>query len=284
MSAVSDAIAALPPLRATIEAAGLQASRALGQNFLLDLNLTASITRLVKNLPDYEAIEIGPGPGGLTRALLMGGAQHVHAFELDARAIEALQPLVQAAQGRLTLHHKDALHVNPMAIGTNGKRIIVANLPYNIATPLLFNWLALIDIHGTDALCQMVLMFQKEVAERIVATPSSKAYGRLAVMAQHVCAVKIAKILPPDAFTPPPAVHSAIVTFTPHAPKATCRFETLEKIVAASFQQRRKMLRQSLKPYVSALEACGIDPTLRAENLSVPQFEALAMMIEKSEG
>lgn len=280
MNAVSnEAILALPPLRDVITAAGLQATKALGQNFLLDLNLTSSIATLHGPLDGLEAVEIGPGPGGLTRALLLGGAARVHAIEFDGRAVAALQPLVDAAQGRLVLHQGDALEIDPLGLGADGTRVVIANLPYNVATPILINLLRGIHARGSDAAKFMLLMFQKEVADRIVAKPDSKTYGRLSVMAQWVCDVKTVKVLSPNAFTPPPKVHSAIVRFLPKVRSDTVPFDTMEKLVAEAFNHRRKMLRQSLKPYVHLFAEAGIDETMRAEDVPVDAYVRLAGLL-----
>lgn len=284
MSAVFDieaALAALPPLRDVIREGGLQASKALGQNFLLDLNLTGSIARLNGALDGLDAVEIGPGPGGLTRALLLAGAAGVHAIEYDPRAIAVLEPLAMAAGGRLQLHHGDALALDPLRFGRDGARVVIANLPYNVATPILINLLR--GIHADPSVVRfMLLMFQKEVADRIVAAPDSKAYGRLSVMAQWLCGVKTMKVIPPSAFTPPPKIHSAVVRFIPRVREDDVAFGTMETILAAAFGQRRKMLRQSMKPYAAALEAVGIDPTLRAEDVSVADYVRLARHVEEA--
>ncbi len=275
MSAASnDLIRALPPLRDVIRDAGLQATKALGQNFLLDLNLTGSIARLNGPLDGLNVVEIGPGPGGLTRALLLENALRVHAIEYDTRAIAALEPLAAASQGRLQLHHADALEADILGYGDT----VIANLPYNVATPILVRLMR--DVGRINF---MLLMFQKEVAERIAAKPDSKAYGRLAVICQWLCDVKVVKVLPPSAFTPPPKVHSAVVLFKPKAKAADApQFETMERVVAAAFNQRRKMLRSSLGEYAVHMEKAGIDGSLRAEDLDVASFVRLARCVEGS--
>jgi len=270
---VSDPIDQLPPLREVIANAGLQATKALGQNFLLDLNLTRSIARQAGGLNSIDVIEVGPGPGGLTRALLLEGARSVHAVEYDTRAIAALQPLVEASTGRLHLHHGDALDVDVKQLGADGHRAIIANLPYNIATPLLLGFL-----QNIDSISFMLLMFQQEVAQRICASSGTKAYGRLSVMSQYLCKTKIVKTLPPGAFTPPPKINSSVVHFVPCKAKDLPPFDVMERIVSAAFSQRRKMLRTTLKDYAGYLEAAGIDPTARAEDIPVANYVALARL------
>jgi len=271
----SDPILNLPPLRDVIRDAGLQATKALGQNFLLDLNLTGAIARLNGDLDGKSVVEIGPGPGGLTRALLLAGAKEVHAVEYDARAIEALQPLAEAAGGRLRLHHGDALDID--IAGLADQPAVISNLPYNVATPILIKLLK--NIGRIDF---MLLMFQKEVADRIVAKPDSKTFGRLSVMSQWLCKTKSMKTLPPSAFTPPPKIHSSVVLFLPRREENQPRFETMEKILAAAFNQRRKMLRSSLSDYAAYLSAAGIDETLRAEDVPVEAYVRLAREVEKA--
>ena len=269
------AIANLPPLRETIAAANLSATRKLGQNFLLDLNLTDKIARAAAgeapDLSGFDVIEIGPGPGGLTRALLARGAKRVLAVERDARAIAALQPLVAASDGRLVLIEGDALKVDLLAEITT-PRLVVANLPYNIATPLLIGWL-----HRLHDFAGLTLMFQEEVAQRIVASPGSKAYGRLSVLCQIAAMPKLVLRLPPRAFTPPPKVSSAVVRFVPRA-APLAPLAIIEKITALAFGQRRKMLRTTLLPTLgeAALAAAGILPTARAEEVSPVQYAILA--------
>jgi len=265
----------LPPLREVIRDNGLDARKGLGQHFLLDLNLTRKIARTAGDLADRDVMEVGPGPGGLTRALLETQAENVVAVERDARCITALAPLVEAARGRLRLIEGDALQADPVELVAPGAAI-VANLPYNVGTPLLFRWLDL-----WDHLSVMVLMFQLEVAERITARPGDRHYGRIAVMANWRWRAEKAFDLPARAFTPPPKVASAVVHLTPRAaPLAEADAEALSTVVAAAFNQRRKMLRQSLKGLgVDAgalLEAADIDPTRRAETLSIEEFCALA--------
>jgi 16S rRNA (adenine1518-N6/adenine1519-N6)-dimethyltransferase len=263
----------LPPLRDVIRAHGLDAKKTLGQHFLLDLNLTAKIARGAGEMDGVTAIEIGPGPGGLTRALLDTPAKHIVAIERDDRAVAALQGLVEASGGRLTVIGADALATDVVAI-TQAPRAIVANLPYNVATPLLLGWL-----ERADQFEHLTLMFQKEVADRLVAVPRTKAYGRLSVMTQWRTDAKILFDLPASAFTPPPKVVSSVVRLVPK-PLDEIPFNRMERIVAGAFGQRRKMLRQSLKsvtPDVEAwLERAGVRPTARAEELDTDAFVRLA--------
>lgn len=275
----------LPPLKETIAAHGLSAQKALGQNFLLDLNITDKIARYVFDslkTPDQTSLfEIGPGPGGLTRSLLKLGTKQVTAIEFDPRAIEALQELKTAANECLTLVHGDAMEQDLTTLSP-APRAIAANLPYNIATPLLIGWLVQIrqDYQTYES---MTLMFQKEVGQRICAAPESKAYGRLAVISQWLCHTRMVYDLPPSAFTPPPKVTSSVVQLTPRVmEEGQPAFKTVEKITAAAFNQRRKMIRQSLKPYVDVLEELGIETTKRAENLNVSDYIAIAKAVEAS--
>ena len=274
------ALDALPPLRDVIARHGLAARKSLGQNFLLDLNLTRRIARSAGSLADHTIVEVGPGPGGLTRALLMEGARRVVAIERDERCLPALAEIEAAAPGRLTVIHGDALEVN-MAALVDGPARVVANLPYNVATPLLVNWLE------TDPwppwFSSLTLMFQREVAERIVAEPGSKDYGRLGVLAQWRTEPDILFDIGPKAFTPPPKVTSSLVHLIPRVQPIACELRLLERLTAAAFGQRRKMLRSSLQslgvPAAELLAAAGIEPTERAERLTVDQFCALARML-----
>jgi 16S rRNA (adenine1518-N6/adenine1519-N6)-dimethyltransferase len=272
----------LPPLREVIAAHELAAKKSLGQHFLLDLNLTRRIARAAGDLAAHDVIEIGPGPGGLTRALLMEGAQKVIAVERDDRAAAALADVQAAYPGKLELVQADALEVDEAA-HINGKARIVANLPYNISTTLLLKWLSLEPWPAW--LINMTLMFQKEVAERIVAKPGSKAYGRLSVISQWRCEAYIAFDVGARAFTPPPKVVSSIVCMTPRPPAADDpMLKSLERVTAAAFGQRRKMLRASLKQVFADSEAAcaqaGIAPTERAERLDVDAYLALARHLE----
>lgn len=264
----------LPPLAETVRKYGLAARKSLGQHFLFDLNLTRRIARAGGDLTGGTTIEIGPGPGGLTRGLLMEGAARVIAVERDARALPALAEIAAAYPGKLEILEADALSIDAASLGEAPRRI-VANLPYNAGTPMLLAWLA-----RPDAFERLVLMFQKEVVERICATPGGKDYGRLAVAAQWRWQARKLFDVSPSAFVPPPAVVSAVVELVPReAPLAPAEPGALERVVAAAFGQRRKMLRQSLKSVGDAAalcEAAGIDPTRRAETLSVEEFCALA--------
>ena len=272
-----DAVAALPPLRETIARHGLDARKRLGQHFLLDLNLTRRIARAAAPLGEGTIIEVGAGPGGLTRALLLEGARHVVAVEVDKRAVAALRELQAASAGRLELVEADALKVDPANLGPAPRRI-VANLPYNISTALLVRWL-----HAADAIADMVLMFQKEVVERLVAQPRSKQYGRLSVLAQHVCDVRRLFDVAPSAFVPPPKVTSAVARLTPKsANRRLGDLAPLERITAAAFGQRRKMLRSSLARVFAdpgaTLAGLDLSATARAEELSVADFVRLATL------
>ncbi len=275
-----DAIEALPALRDVISKHNLNAKKSLGQNFLLDMNVTDKIVREASLRDNDEwdgvhAFEIGPGPGGLTRSLLKSNVSGLSAIEFDARAVGALADVVSASNGDLHIIESDALKVDLTALSP-APRIIVANLPYNIATPLLISWLK--QIRADQAAYQsMSLMFQKEVADRIVAKPNTKAYGRLAIISQWLCDVQILYNLPPSAFTPPPKVDSAVVYFRPKSLELGAPdFTAVERVTAAAFNQRRKMIRQSLKAYMPAIEALGLDPQKRAENISVAEFLAIA--------
>ncbi|WP_138933906.1 16S rRNA (adenine(1518)-N(6)/adenine(1519)-N(6))-dimethyltransferase RsmA [Roseovarius arcticus] len=275
-------IDALPPLRAVIEAHELSARKSLGQNFLLDLNLTAKIARLAGDLENCDVIEIGPGPGGLTRGLLAEGARHVLAIEKDPRCLPALAEIAEAYPGRLTVIEGDALKVDPLQHLTPPIRV-AANLPYNIGTELLVRWLT--PDTWPPYWQSLSLMFQREVAERIVAVPGSKAYGRLALLAQWRAEPRVVMHLPPGAFSPPPKVSSAVVHLTALAqPRYPAEAKLLERTVAMAFNQRRKMLRSALKGLAPDIEdrlvASGIKPTDRAETIGLEQFCALARTLE----
>ncbi|MEL6294573.1 MAG: 16S rRNA (adenine(1518)-N(6)/adenine(1519)-N(6))-dimethyltransferase RsmA [Pseudomonadota bacterium] len=274
----------LPPLRDVIATHGLSAKKALGQNFLLDLNLTAKIARQAGDLTECDVLEIGPGPGGLTRGLLAEGARKVLVIEKDPRCLPALQEIAAAYPGRLEILEGDALRIDPLAHLTQPIRV-AANLPYNVGTELLVRWLTP-DI-WPPFWQSLTLMFQREVAERIVARPGSKTYGRLAVLAQWRSDAQIVMQLPPEAFTPPPKVSSAVVHLTAlPGPRFEANPATLSRIVAAAFNQRRKMLRAALKGQAPDIEDrlrdAGIAPTERAEQVSLEAFCALARAVDRS--
>ncbi len=271
----------LPPLREVIANHGLSARKSLGQNFLLDLNLTAKIARQAGDLTGCDVLEIGPGPGGLTRGLLAEGARHVVAIEKDERCLAALADVADHYPGRLTVLSGDALKIDPMEHLTPPVRV-VANLPYNVGTELLVRWLT--PDRWPPYWTSLTLMFQKEVAQRITAECGSKAYGRLSILAQWRCQVRMAMQIPPEAFTPPPKVTSAVVHLERReTPLYAADAKVLERVVAQAFGQRRKMLRASLKGLVPDIEdvllSVGIKPTDRAENVTVEQFCALARAV-----
>ncbi len=277
----------LPPLREVIARHGLGARKALGQHFLFDLNLTRRIARAAGDLGPGTTIEVGPGPGGLTRALLAEGAGHVVAIEKDERCLEALAELAAACPGRLEVVAGDALAVDAGGLGVPPRRI-VANLPYNVATPLLIGWLKRL-YEEPAAFAGLTLMFQKEVARRLAGRPRSKDYGRLSVLAQWLAEVRLLFDVPARAFTPPPRVTSTVVALAPRAqPLAPAPLEALERVTAAAFGQRRKMLRQSLKalgvPPAGLIAAAGVPETARAEELDVEAFCALARAYEEAKG
>ena len=283
----------LPPLREIVAAHGLDARKALGQNFLYDLNLTGRIARAAGPLEGVTVIEVGPGPGGLTRALLGAGALRVIAIERDARCLSALDEIAAHWPGRLDVIADDALAVDyaALAAGAPGPVRICANLPYNIATPLLIGWLEAEP--WPPWFDRLTLMFQREVAERIVATPDMRAdYGRLGVLSGWRCRTRILFDVPPSAFTPPPKVTSSVVELIPREAPARCRAATLSALTLAAFGQRRKMLRQSLKGFAGArgldlvqwLGEAGLEPTLRAEEVEVSAFAALALSCERVKG
>lgn len=277
----------LPPLRQVIERHGLSAKKSLGQNFLLDLNLTRKIARLGGDLVQHTVIEVGPGPGGLTRALLMEGAAKVVAIERDVRCLPALAAISDAYPGRLEVIEGDALKADWRALTGEGAGpiTIAANLPYGIASLLLVNWLE--EEPWPPWFDQMVLMFQKEVAERIVAVPRTKAYGRLSVLAQWRTEAKVVLALPPEAFTPAPKVASAVVRLRPILrPEPKCSVAMLARVTAAAFGQRRKMLRSSLRQLTPMpellLREAEIAGERRAEDLSVDEFARLASIMDRT--
>ena len=269
----------LPPLREVIRASGLSAKKSLGQNFLLDFNLTRRIARAAGPLEGATIVEVGPGPGGLTRALLLEGASRVVAIEKDARCLPALSDIAALYPGRLDIIAADAREVDYGALGLPSPARIVANLPYSVATPLLIGWLK--TAPWPPWFDRLILMFQREVADRIAAQPGSKDFGRLAVLAGWRTRARILFTLPGEAFTPRPKVDSALVELVPRpAPEPPCEVDQLEKVTAATFGQRRKMLRSSLRQLTPDSEALlvslGIDPTARAEELSVADFCRIA--------
>ena len=273
----------LPPLREIIERHGLQAKKSLGQNFLLDLNLTGKVARTAGDLSAATVIEVGPGPGGLTRALLMHGAASVVAIERDARCIAALEEISAAYPGRLTIIEGDALTADFATLAEDADDVrIVSNLPYNIGTELLVRWLTVEP--WPPFWRSLTLMFQREVAERIVAAPDSDAYGRLGVLAGWRSQARIAFDVPRQAFTPPPKVTSSVVHLTPRDQPLPAPLRALERVTQAAFGQRRKMLRQSLKALggEAMLAEVGIDPTRRPETLTVAEFVALANVSTKA--
>ncbi len=282
MSAIDD----LPPLREVIRAHGLSAQKSLGQNFLLDLNLTARIARGSGPLEGATVVEVGPGPGGLTRALLALGARKVIAIERDHRCIAALNEIAAAYPGRLEIIEGDALKVDVRPHLDGAEARVVANLPYNVGTQLLVGWLS------TDPwppwFSSLTLMFQREVAERIVAGPDSKAYGRLAVLTGWRAQARIMFDVAPSAFVPPPKVTSSVIHVVPRAEPVPCALRDLERVTEAAFGQRRKMLRQSLKSLgvdpLALLSETGIDETARAEEIDVAGFLALANAFGRARG
>lgn len=279
MSGLTD----LPPLREVIARHGLSASKALGQNFLLDPQLLDRIARVAGDLSGATVYEVGPGPGGLTRALLRAGAEVV-AVERDRRCLPALAELSDASGGRLRVIEGDAMAIDERGEAGDGAHI-VANLPYNVGTALLVRWLE--SEAWPPWWASLSLMFQKEVAERIVARPGSDAYGRLAVLAQWRSVATIALHVHRSAFVPPPKVMSAVVHIVPEEAPEGVRLATLERLTAAAFGQRRKMLRQSLRGVPGAIEATeaeGIDPTRRAETVSVAEFVAVARRLDEGRG
>lgn len=266
----------LPPLRDIIEEFDLKPEKKLGQNFLLDQNITDKLVRNGNDLANEIVIEIGPGPGGLTRSILSSNVKKLYAVEYDPRAVKALQSLKQMSNGRLEIIQADALEFDVSTL-TDEPFHIYGNLPYNIATPLLFGWLE--QITSNTPIKSMVLMFQKEVADRITALPSNKTYGRLSVMSQWICDCTSLFDLPASVFTPPPKVDSSIVHFEPRLSNDDRPpFKHVESIVKNAFSQRRKMLRSTLKKYSSYFEGADIDPQARAEQIDVKKFVKLASL------
>lgn len=271
----------LPTLREDLEAHDLWANKGLGQHFLLDLNITRRIVRIAGDIAGKPVLEVGPGPGGLTRALLEAGA-YVTAIEKDARFVPLLEPLIAWSDGRLSLVHGDALEADEATLLKGQRAAVISNLPYNVGTPLLVKWLKAGGWRG-----DMTLMFQKEVAQRIVARPGSDAYGRLAVLAQARCDARLEFTVPPRAFTPPPKIASAIVRLTDR-PDPYPHLDALERVTAAAFGQRRKMLRSALKSLTSTpetlLQDAGLPPTARAEEIGQEGFRRLADAWRATEG
>ena len=263
----------LPTLREELEAHGLWANKGLGQHFLLDLNITRRIARTAGELAARQVIEVGPGPGGLTRALLETGA-HVTAIEKDPRFLPLLEPLIEWSEGRLRIVQGDALEADESELVSGARAAVISNLPYNVGTPLLVKWLKAGAWRG-----DMTLMFQKEVAQRIVAKPGSDAYGRLAVLAQARCDAHLEFTVPARAFTPPPKIASAIVRLTDRADPYP-HLDAIERVTAAAFGQRRKMLRSALRALTPdaepLLRAASIEPTARAEEIDQNGFRRLA--------
>ncbi|UVF18017.1 16S rRNA (adenine(1518)-N(6)/adenine(1519)-N(6))-dimethyltransferase RsmA [Microvirga terrae] len=275
MSQIDD----LPPLREVVRTHGLMAKKSLGQNFLFDLNLTSRIARSAGSLEDATVIEVGPGPGGLTRAILAAGAGKVIAIERDTRCLPALAEIAERYPGRLNVVEADALQFDPRPLAGNGLVRIIANLPYNVGTALLTGWLT--GEAWPPWWASLTLMFQREVAERIVADESDpKNYGRLGVLCGWRTQARILFDVPPSAFVPPPKITSSVVHLTPRADPLPCRIGALEAVTRAAFGQRRKMLRQSLKSIApepaAIIEAAGLEETARAENVSVEGYVALA--------
>ncbi|NTU76740.1 MAG: 16S rRNA (adenine(1518)-N(6)/adenine(1519)-N(6))-dimethyltransferase RsmA [Alphaproteobacteria bacterium] len=270
----------LPPLREVVAQHDLLARKSLGQHFLLDLNLTQKIVASAGDLTGCTVFEIGPGPGGLTRPLVASPAQKIIAIEKDPRFIEALDDLVAAANGRLEIVGADALTCN-LTMLAPAPRVIVANLPYNVGTPLLLGWLK-----QMEAFRSLTLMFQAEVVDRLVAAPSSKAYGRLSIITQFCCDAKRMMTIPARAFTPPPKINSAVVHLTPRADRPRdVSFEAMERVTTAAFGQRRKMLRSSLRELggEDLLARANITPNRRAEELTIQEFEMLARVFAAHE-
>lgn len=272
--------ATLPPLREVIEAHGLWAKKSLGQHFLLDTNLLAKIVRAAGDISTAQVIEVGPGPGGLTRAILAAGPRQLIAIEKDARCLAALAPLKELYGERFTLMEEDALKLDIAELGA-APRVVIANLPYNVGTQLIIDWIQAVAQQGPSALSGFTVMLQKEVAERMVAEVGDDAYGRLSVLMQQYCDAAILFDVPASAFTPPPKVTSSILRARMlEKPREDVPLKALEKVVASAFNHRRKMLRQSLKSIsddpIALCERAGIDPTLRAEACTLKMFADIA--------
>lgn len=281
MTSVIDNVNQLPPLRVVIDEHDLRAKKSLGQNFLLDQNVTDRIVKSAGDITEGTTVEIGPGPGGLTRSILRAGAKSVIALEFDPRAVKALQSLVTASEGHLEVLQADALKTDLLTLTVKRPLRIIANLPYNIATPLLIGWLKQIYENPND-FESMTLMFQKEVGDRILADHGSKIYGRLSIISQWICNVNRAYNLPPNAFVPPPKVHSSVIHFRPKHIQGVDKpnIKLIEKLTEKAFSQRRKMIRSSLKDYIGAVEKSGIATTLRAEQLTLDDFISIANNVD----
>ena len=274
----------LPSLQNTIATFQLSTRKSLGQHFLLDETITNAIATTAGDMHGHHVIEIGPGPGGLTRSLLKAGAKKLYVVEKDDRCIAIMEQLQKVSDNKLMILHADALEIDLLS-ATPAPRKIVANLPYNAGTAMLLNWLDAVYAHGPDAFSSLTLMFQKEVADRITANHGSKDYGRLSVLCQWLCECRYDFELPPEAFSPPPKVTSAVVTLVPRKlPLVDVKKEHLEVVIAAAFGQRRKMLRQALKglkiPAEPLLEKAGIAATLRAEQVDILTLCKLAKTYE----
>lgn len=279
MESISRDLSHLSSLRQVIQKYNISAKASLGQNFILDLNITRKIISFAGDLSGATIIEVGPGPGGLTRSILESEAKHVIVIEQDRRAINALHELIPYSQGRLEISYANALSIDISSLGTE-PRYIIANLPYNIATVLLLNWLK-----KSTSFQKMVLMFQKEVAERLCAFPNTKDYGRLAIKTQWLCEVRKCMTLPPSVFTPCPKVYSTVVELIPRRePLYPANEFFLDLIVKTAFSKRRKMLRSALEDIgvdvLLLLKKSEIDPTLRPENISIEQYCTLARVLE----
>ncbi len=275
----------LPSLKNTIESYGIRTKKSLGQHFLLDGNITDRIVRAAGNLNKHTVIEVGPGPGGLTRSIIAAKPVEIFVLEKDERCIPALSALLPYTNCPLHVMEADAMHTHAEDLG-QAPRALISNLPYNVGTQLLINWLKAI-YHNPACLDRLVLMFQKEVALRIVAPEGTRAFGRLSVLANWLCETRMVMQVPAGAFSPPPKVDSAVVQLIPYdKPTSPAKLELLEKVVAAAFQQRRKMLRSSLKSlggeFLQAAHRTGIDLSLRAEDLDIDEFTALARLLENT--
>lgn len=274
----------LPSLKDVIAAHDLRAQKSLGQNFLMDPQITDRIAAAAGDLSKADVTEIGPGPGGLTRSILRQNPAHLYAVEFDPRAVSALQDLAQRAKGRLTIMQQDAMKMDyTVHLTRDGAHphVIISNLPYNISVPLLMQWLQIIYAHPGVITC-MILMFQKEVADRILAHPHTGDYGRVSVLAQFLCDIDAVMTLAPGAFVPPPKVYSTVLRFTPKkVQEDRPSYKALDHVLSRAFSMRRKMLRGVMKDDLQALEQAGIDVTLRAENVPVQDYIRLAQIIEK---